>query len=74
MQYELAQTSAVFFLLLQPPTLTLPPSYDAQYKLQDGKSVTPELHETLTAMITQMNDAIGSLMPLSSGITAAAAA
>lgn len=71
-KYKLAQISIDFALLLQPPTLTLPPPYDPQYKLQDGKLVTQELHGTLTAMIKQMNDAISSLSPLSSGIAAAA--
>ena len=69
--YVPTKASRVFVLLLQPPTLTLPPPYDPQYKLQDGKSVTQELRETLTAMIKQMNDAISSLLPLSAATAAA---
>lgn len=60
-------------LLLQPPAVPLPPPYDPQYKLQDGKPVTQELYDTLTAMFKQMNDAINSLSPLTPAKTAAAA-
>ncbi len=51
-------------LLLQPPTLALPPAFDTQFKLQDGKAVTRELYDTLTAMIKQINQAIANLSPL----------
>lgn len=60
-------------IVSMPPTLTPPPPYNAQYKLQDGKPVTEELHATLTAMIKQMNDGISSLSPLSSTSTVTAA-
>jgi len=60
-------------LLLQPPTLALPPAFDTQFKLQDGKAVTRELYDTLTAMIKQMNQAIANLSPLKDTITATAA-
>ena len=60
-------------LLLQPPTLALPPAFDTQFKLQDGKAVTQELYDTLTAMIEQMNQAIANLSPLKDTITATAA-
>jgi hypothetical protein len=60
-------------LLLQPPTLALPPTFDTQFKLQDGKAVTQELYDTLTAMIKQMNQAIANLSPLKDTITATAA-
>ncbi len=60
-------------LLLQPPTLALPPAFDTQFKLQDGKAVTQELYDTLTAMIKQMHQAIANLSPLKDTITATAA-
>ena len=60
-------------LLLQPPTLALPPAFDTQFKLQDGKAVTQELYDTLTAMIKQMNQAIANVSVLKDTITATAA-
>lgn len=60
-------------MLMQPPILTLPPAFDPQFKLQDGKAVTQELYDTLTAMIRQMNEAIANLIPLTAAVTAAAA-
>lgn len=60
-------------LLLQPPTLALPLAFDTQFKLQDGKAVTRELYDNLTAMIKQMNRAIANLSPLKDTITATAA-
>ncbi|KAL3161193.1 hypothetical protein ABBQ38_009560 [Trebouxia sp. C0009 RCD-2024] len=60
-------------MVITPPAVPLPPPYDPQYKLQDGKPVTQELYDTLTAMFKQMNDAINSLSPLTPAKTAAAA-
>ena len=65
--------SEVEFLLLQPPVLTLPPAYDPEFKLQDGKPVTRELYDTLVAMIKQINQAIADLSSLTSAVAAAAA-
>ncbi|DBA81022.1 TPA: hypothetical protein ACH3X2_007228 [Trebouxia sp. C0005] len=60
-------------IVTTPPALALPPAFDTQFKLQDGKAVTQELYDTLTAMIQQMNHAIANLSPLKDTITATAA-
>lgn len=52
-------------MALKIPLLKEPPQpWKEGWKIQDGLPVTRELHETMTAMLKQMNAAISTLPDL----------
>lgn len=53
---------------MQVPEFSLPPQpWQEGWKLQDGMTIRKELHETLTAMLMQMNKASARLPVIQSG-------